>query len=128
MIDFLCQIEILLLNMLKLFKIPGFSRFFVQNSRFFSKFIKFQVFPGFQVKWQPCIYTKKSFLLKPESWKFFHSQRFDCSPVSANAFKIGNLFAVISNFKRCKLQSNNSTNNWENHNKMNKLCSFTCYA
>ena len=26
MIDFLCQIEILLLNMLKLFKIPGFSR------------------------------------------------------------------------------------------------------
>ena len=26
-IDFLCQIEILLLNMLKLLKIPGFSRF-----------------------------------------------------------------------------------------------------
>ena len=27
MIDFLCQIESLLLKMLKLFKIPGFSRF-----------------------------------------------------------------------------------------------------
>ena len=52
MIDFLCQIEVLLLIMLKLLKIPGFSMFF-------SKFLKFQVFPGFQVKWQPCItYTE----------------------------------------------------------------------
>ena len=30
----------------KIVKIPGFSKFF-------SKFPKFQVFPGFQVKWQP---------------------------------------------------------------------------
>ena len=65
-IDFLCQIEILLLNILKLFKIsgslfkvksfsgffkvsqiPGFYRFFLpklSNSRFFHVF---------QVKWQP---------------------------------------------------------------------------
>ena len=65
MIDFLCQIEILVLKMLKLLKIPGFPRFFDQDSRFFSKFLKFQVFlgyfclncriPGFQVKWQPCL-------------------------------------------------------------------------
>ena len=40
MIDFLCQIKILPLKMLKLIKIPGFSRFF-------SKFLKFQVFPGY---------------------------------------------------------------------------------
>ena len=39
MIDFLCQIKILQLKMLKLLKIPGVSRFF-------SKFLKFQVFPG----------------------------------------------------------------------------------
>ena len=37
MIDFLCQIEILLWNMLK---IQGFTRFF------FSKFLKFQVYSG----------------------------------------------------------------------------------
>ena len=37
MIDYMCQIEILVLNMLNLLKIPGFSRFF-------SKFLKFQVF------------------------------------------------------------------------------------
>ena len=48
MIDILCQIEILLLNRLKLLKIPDFSSFILSklsNSRFFS---------GFQVKWQPC--------------------------------------------------------------------------
>ena len=39
MIDFLYQTEILLLKMFILLKIPGFSRFF-------SKFLKFQVFPG----------------------------------------------------------------------------------
>ena len=50
MIDFLCQIKILPLKMLKLIKIPGFSRIFDQNSKFFqvfSKFPKFQGFPGF---------------------------------------------------------------------------------
>ena len=39
MINFLCQIKILLLKMLKLLKIPGFSSFFFQNfsnSRFFQ--------------------------------------------------------------------------------------------
>ena len=39
MINFLSRTEILLLNMLKLLKKPGFSRFF-------SKFLKLQVFPG----------------------------------------------------------------------------------
>ena len=34
MIDFLCQIKILLQSMLKMFEIPGFSGFF-------SKFLKF---------------------------------------------------------------------------------------
>ena len=46
----------------KTVNIPGSSRFFVQNSRFFSKFLEFQVFflpklsnsRFFQVKWQPC--------------------------------------------------------------------------
>ena len=37
MLDFLCQIEFLLHNMLKLLKIPDFSRFFVQNSKFKKK-------------------------------------------------------------------------------------------
>ena len=37
MIDFLYEIEILLLNMLNVLKIPGF----------FSKFLKFKGFPGF---------------------------------------------------------------------------------
>ena len=32
----------------KIVKIPGFPFFF-------SKFPKFQVFPRFQVKWQPCV-------------------------------------------------------------------------
>ena len=36
MIDFLCQIKILQLKMLKLLKIPGFSRYFDKNSRFFQ--------------------------------------------------------------------------------------------
>ena len=40
-IDFLCQIEILLLNMFKLLKISGFL-------------FKISQIPGFQVKWQPC--------------------------------------------------------------------------
>ena len=35
MIDLWCQIEILLLNMLKMLQITGFSRFFVQNPRYF---------------------------------------------------------------------------------------------
>ena len=34
-IDFSCQIKILLLNLLKLFKIPGFLVIFLQNSSFF---------------------------------------------------------------------------------------------
>ena len=48
----------------KFVKIPCFSRFFlvifVQSSRFFPFFFKIlQIlgFPGFQVKWQPCIYN-----------------------------------------------------------------------
>ena len=44
MIDFLCQIEILVLKMLKLLKIPGFSRLFLPklwNSRFFKVFFRF---------------------------------------------------------------------------------------
>ena len=42
MIDFLCQIEILVLKMLKLLKIPGFSRFFDQNFRIpgFSRYFQ----------------------------------------------------------------------------------------
>jgi len=47
MIDFSDQIEILQLNMLKLFKIPGFKSFFVKNSRFFFYLLKFQVFQIF---------------------------------------------------------------------------------
>ena len=55
--DFLCQIEILVLKMLKLLKIPGFLikiPGFFQNfssSRFFqvvfAKIVEFQVFQGF---------------------------------------------------------------------------------
>ena len=52
MIDFLCQIEILLLDMLKLLKIQTFFRFLFKTpdfTRFFlSKFFKFQVIPDFQ--------------------------------------------------------------------------------
>ena len=62
MINFLCQIEISLLNMLKLMKITGFSRFC-------SKFLKFQVILPklsnsrfFEVKWQPCLDIYKLFL------------------------------------------------------------------
>ena len=47
MIDFLGQIETLLLNILSLLKIPDFFMVFsdfVQNSRFFSKFLKSQFF------------------------------------------------------------------------------------
>ena len=40
MIEFLSQIKILLLHMLKLLKIPGFSSFFF-------------LIPGFKVFWQP---------------------------------------------------------------------------
>ena len=53
MIDFLFQIKILLINMLKLLKIPGFLMIFVQNSRFFLNFQNFRFFslncqiPGF---------------------------------------------------------------------------------
>ena len=68
MIEFLCQIEILLLKMLKLLKIPGFSRFFIKIPGFSSFFLISQI-PGFfrlllpklsnsrffQVKWQPCL-------------------------------------------------------------------------
>ena len=56
MIDFLCQIKILQLKMLKLLKIPDFLIKIPGFSSFFSKFLKFQVFQGFQVNWQPCIY------------------------------------------------------------------------
>ena len=34
----------------------------------------------------------RSFILKPASWKLFHPQRLDCSPVSANALTMTNLF------------------------------------
>ena len=44
---FLCQIEILLLNMLKLLNIPDFLFKIPGFSMFFSNFPKFQVFPGF---------------------------------------------------------------------------------
>ena len=43
MIDYLSQIEILLLKKLKLFKIPGFPSFFLISQ-----------IPGFGVFWQPC--------------------------------------------------------------------------
>ena len=58
--DVLCQIKILALNTVKLLKS---SRYFNENSSFFSKFIKFKVFSdflclncqieGYQVKWLP---------------------------------------------------------------------------
>ena len=51
---FLCQIEVLLINMLKLFNIPSFSGFpffFCKNCQIP---VFFFVFQGFQVKWQPC--------------------------------------------------------------------------
>ena len=45
----------------KIVKNPGFSGYFSDFCSqfqafpdFFSKFPKFQVIPGFQVKWQPC--------------------------------------------------------------------------
>ena len=47
MIDLLCQIEILLLKIIKLFKIPGFFIKIPGFSRFFSKYLKFQVLPGY---------------------------------------------------------------------------------
>ena len=49
MIDFLCQIKILQLKMLKLLKIPGFS---IKIPGFFKNF-PIPGFPDFQVKWQP---------------------------------------------------------------------------
>ena len=47
MIDFLCQIEILLLNMLKLFKVPGFFQI-LSNSVFFLP--KLSILKSFVVK------------------------------------------------------------------------------
>ena len=47
--DFLCQIKILLLNIKKLIKIPGFL-FKTPGFSMFKKNLKFQVFQGFQVK------------------------------------------------------------------------------
>ena len=71
MVDFSCQIKNLLLNMLKISKIPGFSDYCSKFQFFFFKFLKFKVFPsclalivkthvfpGFQVFWQPCIKKK----------------------------------------------------------------------
>ena len=63
MIDFMCQIETLLLNMLKLLKISGFSSFLLKVSVIFflisqipriSRFfcLNCQI-SGFKVKWQP---------------------------------------------------------------------------
>ena len=49
MLDFLCKIEILLLNILKLIKISGFFQVFVQNSSLFfqiSQVLGFSRFPG----------------------------------------------------------------------------------
>ena len=55
MIDFLCQIKILQLKMLKLLKIPGFL---IKIPKFFQVFFflisQIPGFSGFQVKWQPC--------------------------------------------------------------------------
>ena len=59
-IDFLSQIEILLLNMWILFKIPGFFQNF-SNSRCFLPKLENSRF--FQVKWQPCIQVKTTVLL-----------------------------------------------------------------
>ena len=87
MIDFLCQIKILQLKMLKLLKILGFSRLFDQIYRFFQVFFKISQIPGFsrlfqpklssskffQVKWQPCIYGPNS------SPKHFNLQNSLCS-------------------------------------------------
>ena len=55
LIDFLCQIKILLRNILKLFKIQGFSGFLIEISGFsrLKKNLKFKIFQRFQVKWQP---------------------------------------------------------------------------
>ena len=71
-IDFLYQIKILLIQILKLTKILGIFRFLVQNSRFFrffwpklSNFRYLQVFPGFQVKWQPFIYPQNAIKYLP---------------------------------------------------------------
>ena len=50
--DFLCQIIILLLDMQKLFKVPGF---FMPKLSNFSFFIFFQIF---QIKLQPCLMVK----------------------------------------------------------------------
>ena len=46
MVDVLSKIEILLKNMWKLLKLQVFFVIFVYNSSFFSKNLKFQVFPG----------------------------------------------------------------------------------
>ena len=64
MIDFLSQIETLLLNMLKLFKIQGFFSDFCSKLQFFHIYFKnCQIlgFSGFQVKWQPCNQLKGLF-------------------------------------------------------------------
>ena len=47
MLDFLCQIEILLQNMLKMLKVPDFSNFFFKVSQIQGLL----VFLSFQVKW-----------------------------------------------------------------------------
>ena len=45
--DFLCKIGILLLNMLKMLKIPDFLLKIPGFLGFFLKFLKFKDFPGF---------------------------------------------------------------------------------
>ena len=89
MIDFLCQIEILLLEMLKLLKIPGF---FNQNSSFFFKISLILGFSRlflpklsnprfFQVKWQPCIYNEQIFIdkLTPPFGELIYNENFNTS-------------------------------------------------
>ena len=74
MIDFLCQIKISQLKMLKLLKVPGFF-FKISQIPGFSRLFqpKLSSSKFFQVKWQPCIYGPNS------SPKHFNLQNSLCS-------------------------------------------------
>ena len=70
--DFLCQIEILLLNMLKLLKILGFL-YKIQGFSifFFALIVKF-----FQVKWQTCFKPNVCNIIYAYSVQSFMNRKF----------------------------------------------------
>ena len=88
MIEFLCQIKNFQLNVLN-------SRFFVQNYRFFSKSLKFQVFPGIQVFWPPW-HNKIQYLKFSMNIHSILDQY-----LSFFFWKILQLLTILPNFRKC---------------------------